>query len=277
MTVQDELLGTFEAVRLRAHNFCAFRNWEKFHLPASLALALSGECGEVCEIFQWKGTLESDLKENDIAKLFTDKEITHIGEEIADVCIYTTRLCDICNINLGNAVLQSLQSSHPDVQLIFDLISAPRPWPDSITLKQVSSLLIPKSQQYRSQRAISLDLQSKVGELCSVFSKYSELDSTPGLPRWHQNDIVHLSQHAAQIIILMICLANICNLSIDKCITDKFYKNDAKYPVALSKGSSAKYTTYVNHFQNKDQYFITIAWIGFATACFLAGRYTPFK
>lgn len=43
MTVQDELLGTFEAVRLRAHNFCAFRNWEKFHLPASLALALSGE------------------------------------------------------------------------------------------------------------------------------------------------------------------------------------------------------------------------------------------
>lgn len=251
-----------------------------FHLISSFCELISsqlGECGEVCEIFQWKGSLESDLKENEITKLFTEKEITHIGEEIADVCIYTTRLCDICNINLGNAVLHSLKSSNPEVQLAFDLSSAPRPWPDSMTLKQVSSLFIPKSRQYRSQRAISLDLQSKVGELCSVFSKYSELDSTPGLLQWHPNDIVLLSQHAAQIIILMICLANTCNISIDKCITDKFYKNDAKYPVALSKGSSAKYTTYINHFQSKKQYFITMGWIGLATACFLAGRYAQFK
>lgn len=43
MTNKYELLATFEAVRLRAHNFCAFRNWEKFHLPTSLTLALSGK------------------------------------------------------------------------------------------------------------------------------------------------------------------------------------------------------------------------------------------
>lgn len=35
-------LSTFQAVRERASRFCAERNWEKFHLPTSLALALAG-------------------------------------------------------------------------------------------------------------------------------------------------------------------------------------------------------------------------------------------
>lgn len=49
---------------------------DQFHTPVNLALALSGECGEVCEIFQWKGPVESI---NDTR--FSEKELVNIGEE----------------------------------------------------------------------------------------------------------------------------------------------------------------------------------------------------
>ena len=39
----------------------AEREWDQFHTPRNLALALTGEVGELCEIFQWKGEVEPGL------------------------------------------------------------------------------------------------------------------------------------------------------------------------------------------------------------------------
>lgn len=44
---------TFEDVRARQKEFADERNWEQYHTPRNLALALVGEVGELCEIFQW--------------------------------------------------------------------------------------------------------------------------------------------------------------------------------------------------------------------------------
>jgi dCTP diphosphatase len=92
-------------VRLRSGAFVARREWAKFHQPINVCLALAGECGEVSEIFQWKTKRDPcDLEYIP----FLDHEITHIGEELADVFIYSTRLCEICNCDLASAVRNQL-------------------------------------------------------------------------------------------------------------------------------------------------------------------------
>jgi dCTP diphosphatase len=179
--------------------------------------------------------LEEDLKANH-QNPFSEKDYIHIGEEIADVFIYTTRLCDVSNINLGNAVLQLLELGGHNCSMA-------RPWP-ILSFTVIEGALLAKTNQFRSQRHISLELQVAVGDLCRIFAQYPESQSQPELFEWTSENRKKLTNQAATICMLMICLAKFCHLSIGQCITDKFLKNDAKYPVELSKGSSAKYTAY---------------------------------
>lgn len=44
-----------EDLRQQLASFAAEREWDQFHTPRNLALAMVGEVGELCEIFQWKG------------------------------------------------------------------------------------------------------------------------------------------------------------------------------------------------------------------------------
>ena len=100
---------SFQCFRERARTFCDEREWKKFHEPRNLAMALAGECGELSEIFQWKGPLDNGLD-----KSFNERDVEHIGEEIADVFIYSTRLCDVCNLDLSLAVLNHVKSIRND-------------------------------------------------------------------------------------------------------------------------------------------------------------------
>jgi dCTP diphosphatase len=81
------------AAQLKA--FAVERDWEQFHSPKNLAMALAGECGEVLEHFQW-------LSETDSASL--DAETTDaVALELADVFIYTVRLADQLGVDLMQA------------------------------------------------------------------------------------------------------------------------------------------------------------------------------
>ena len=77
-------------VRDAISSFVQVRDWTKFHTPRNVALALSGEVGEISEIFQWRGPLEEGIDDT-----FSIRDREHIGEELADVFIYTTRLSDL--------------------------------------------------------------------------------------------------------------------------------------------------------------------------------------
>lgn len=92
MKLEKPFTPSILAVKEVSDRFVQDRDWGKFHLPKNIALALAGECGEVCEIFQWKGDLDAGISSSS----FAEKEIDHIGEEMADVFIYSTRLCSIC-------------------------------------------------------------------------------------------------------------------------------------------------------------------------------------
>ena len=87
-----------EALRLRIADFAKERDWDQFHTPRNILLALVGEVGELAECFQWKGEVERDLP------AFSEPEKIHVGEELADVLIYTVRLADVCGISLNDCV-----------------------------------------------------------------------------------------------------------------------------------------------------------------------------
>ncbi|MBA3596801.1 MAG: nucleotide pyrophosphohydrolase [Methylibium sp.] len=64
--------------------FAAARNWEQFHSPKNLAMALSGEVGELVEHFQW-------LTEDESRHLPPEK-LQAVGEEVGDVLLYLVNL-----------------------------------------------------------------------------------------------------------------------------------------------------------------------------------------
>jgi NTP pyrophosphatase (non-canonical NTP hydrolase) len=72
--------------------FARERDWEQFHSPKNLSMALAGECGELLEHFQW-------LTEAQSAALEDDKKEA-VGQELADILIYLIRLAERLDIDL---------------------------------------------------------------------------------------------------------------------------------------------------------------------------------
>lgn len=84
------------------------RDWEEFHTPRNLAVALSIEASELLEVFRW--SKEADLP----ALVVSDR--TAIERELADVAIFLSYLCHDLGVNLEEAVrtkLEENQSKYP--------------------------------------------------------------------------------------------------------------------------------------------------------------------
>jgi len=82
------------AARLRA--FARERDWEQFHAPKNLAMALAVEAAELMEHFQW-------LTEQQSAELPPPAQAL-VAAELADIFIYTVRLADRLGVDLEPAV-----------------------------------------------------------------------------------------------------------------------------------------------------------------------------
>jgi len=94
---------SLEDIRQRQERFSNERNWDQFHSPRNLLLAMVGEVGELSECFQWKGEVTTGLPG------WTEEERQHLGEELSDVLIYLVRLADKCNVDLPVAVTRKIK------------------------------------------------------------------------------------------------------------------------------------------------------------------------
>ncbi|KAE8723817.1 dCTP pyrophosphatase 1 [Hibiscus syriacus] len=94
---------SLEELKKRMAEFAKERDWDQFHSPRNLLLALVGEVGELSEIFQWRGEVERGLPD------WKDEEKQHLGEELSDVLLYLVRLSDICGVDLGKAALRKME------------------------------------------------------------------------------------------------------------------------------------------------------------------------
>ncbi|MGG7556610.1 nucleotide pyrophosphohydrolase [Pseudomonas sp. ES3] len=82
--------------------FADDRDWQQFHSPKNLIMALTGEVGELCEIFQWMSEADSTFaaKRPETAQAVKD--------ELADVLMYLVRLSSVLGVDLNEAVTRKL-------------------------------------------------------------------------------------------------------------------------------------------------------------------------
>ncbi|XP_065110766.1 glutamyl-tRNA(Gln) amidotransferase subunit B, mitochondrial [Paramisgurnus dabryanus] len=93
---------TLEEIRRMQAEFTDERNWNQFHQPRNLLLALVGEVGEVSELFQWRGEVTEGLPD------WTETEREHLAHELSDVLIYLVELAEKCKVDLPQAVLRKM-------------------------------------------------------------------------------------------------------------------------------------------------------------------------
>ena len=88
-------------LRNELRRFAADRDWDQFHSPKNLAMALSVEAGELLEHFQWISDAESAV--------LTPEARVKIREELADVLLYLVRLADKLNVELTTAAADKMR------------------------------------------------------------------------------------------------------------------------------------------------------------------------
>ncbi len=96
-----DTMGLSEALEA----FAVERDWNQYHSPKNLVMALTGEIGELSEIFQW-------LSEEASKSAGIDPETaTSVRDELADVTLYLVRLASVLGVDLNEAVTQKLQKN----------------------------------------------------------------------------------------------------------------------------------------------------------------------
>lgn len=94
----------------RLRSFADARDWGEYHTPKNLAMALSGEVGELTALFQWL-TPEESLTAMSDEPLRND-----VLDELADVLLYLVRLADVLGVDLlaaGNAKIDRNERRFP--------------------------------------------------------------------------------------------------------------------------------------------------------------------
>ncbi|MDA8419859.1 MAG: nucleotide pyrophosphohydrolase [Pseudomonadota bacterium] len=97
MTAPPELERLVERLR----GFARERDWEQFHSPKNLAMALIVEAAELVEHFQW-------LTEQQSRQLSTEK-LGEVEQELADIFIYLIRISDRLEVNLVDAAWRKIE------------------------------------------------------------------------------------------------------------------------------------------------------------------------
>ncbi len=90
---------TVAELRERVRAFVHARDWESFHTPKDLAIALSVEASELVEPFLWR----------DASTRLSVEDRESVAEELADVIIYGLSLANALDLDLSEAVLDKLR------------------------------------------------------------------------------------------------------------------------------------------------------------------------
>lgn len=91
---------SLDTLRDALRAFAAERDWEQYHTPKNLSMALIVEAAELVEHFQWLTPQQSQ-------QLDADK-LEQVRQECADILIYLTRLADMLGVDLVDAAYDKM-------------------------------------------------------------------------------------------------------------------------------------------------------------------------
>jgi len=92
-----------EAARIAIREFARRRDWDQFHHPKNLSMALAAEAGELLEVFQWLSDTESRAAHAD------PDLVGRAADEMADILIYLIRLADVLGVELWSAMQDKIE------------------------------------------------------------------------------------------------------------------------------------------------------------------------
>ncbi len=96
---------TVAEIKTRVLEFARERDWEQFHAPKNLSMALAAEAGELMEHFLWASSEESRETVSDPAKR------AKIEEELSDVVIYAIEFANMTGIDLAAAIERKMAAN----------------------------------------------------------------------------------------------------------------------------------------------------------------------
>ena len=86
---------SFDELTERLRAFRQARDWEQYHTPKNLVMALSGETGELISLFQW-------LTPDESMRVMADPgQAVKVKDELADVLLYLVQLADTLGVDLA--------------------------------------------------------------------------------------------------------------------------------------------------------------------------------
>jgi dCTP diphosphatase len=90
-------------IQVQLREFAKERDWDQFHSPKNLSMALIVEAAELVEHFQWLTEEQS--------KSLDQKQLDKVQEELADIQIYLIRIADKLNVDLMGAVSKKIDAN----------------------------------------------------------------------------------------------------------------------------------------------------------------------
>ena len=102
----------FDQFSQRVQEFVEKRDWEQYHSPKNLAMAMIVEAGELVEHFQWLTERQSESLEGE--------KLRRVEQEMADVLVYLVRLAQRLNVDLLEAGFRKLDEN--EVKYPADLV-----------------------------------------------------------------------------------------------------------------------------------------------------------
>lgn len=94
---------TLQQLREKMARFVSERDWDQFHTPKNLSMSIAIEAGELMEHFQWLTVEQSRQLE--------PQALAEIGEELADIVIYSLSMANILNLDLSETVLAKMEKN----------------------------------------------------------------------------------------------------------------------------------------------------------------------
>ena len=94
---------SIKALTNRILEFRDARNWKQFHNPKDMAISISLEASELLEVFQWSGA-DTDVD--------TDKKLSKVKEELADVLIYALLMGNDLGLNIPEIINDKIDENN---------------------------------------------------------------------------------------------------------------------------------------------------------------------
>tara|TARA_B100002019_G_C21196882_1_gene561896 strand:+ start:264 stop:629 length:366 start_codon:yes stop_codon:yes gene_type:complete len=101
----DDSNTQIQTLKDRILDFAQERDWEQFHSPKNLSMAIAAEAAELMEHFLWQSA-ESSRKE-----VLSDQLREKITEEIADILIFAIEFANVSGIDIATAIIQKMDKN----------------------------------------------------------------------------------------------------------------------------------------------------------------------